>query len=493
MAVDGPAIAAEFVGTFVLVFSVGCNVSSGNTIWGGVSIAFTLMVMIYAFNKVSDTHFNPAVSIAMGVAKQKAWVEVWIYVFVQIIAGLMAGLLYHVLFHNAFQLEPVAGHALAQVALAEVLYTFMLCFVVLNMACLHKEAQLNTQGHLFATAGEPKPKQSHGLAIGLSVLAGAYAVGSISGGVLNPAVAIGVDVASAGIGIYYCVIYTFFECIGAALAAGAFYVCHPEELESSETAAPSSGRPLPSILFSEFLGTYMLVVTAGLNVLAGAAAAAFSIASALACMIFALGSCSGAHFNPAVTVAVLLRGGGKITGQHAVLYILMQIIAAMCGAVTYSVMMSGKTFPLGPPESTLSQVFIAEFVFTFVLAFVVLSVCTVHSPLNQFDGFAIGMCVMVGAVAVGKISGGALNPAVSVGVVSAYGGGGGMFFRCLVYGFAELLGGAAAAGAFKVTQPSEMQPKDQKTDFRDLPKDPYAAEQTAAPPSVQSYTGALMY
>merc|ERR1719265_2986080 len=143
----------------------------------------------------------------------------------------------------------------------------MLCFVVLNVACASKYAETGNQWY--------------GLAIGFVIVAGAYGAGVVSGGCFNPAVAIGIDTSSAGLGFGWCIAYTIFEFVGAALAAVA------------------------SQLISEFLGTFMLVLTVGLNVLGNSPAGAFSIAASLMCMIYALGDVSGAHFNPAVTLAIL--------------------------------------------------------------------------------------------------------------------------------------------------------------------------------------------
>merc|ERR1711981_628650 len=100
--------------------------------------------------------------------------------------------------------------------------------------------------------------------------------------------------------------------------------------------------------------------------------------------------------------------------------------------------MNGKTFALKPESSNWSQAIIAELVFTFVLAFVVLSVATVQNALSQYFGFAIGMCVTVGGCAIGKVSGGSLNPAVSIGISSSHiiGGGSG-WSSCLAYSVVE--------------------------------------------------------
>merc|ERR1712137_1387954 len=113
---------------------------------------------------------------------------------------------------------------------------------------------------------------------------------------------------------------------------------------------------------------------------------------------------------------------------------------------------------LKPTTSSWAQVCIAELVYTFVLAFVVLSVATVKDVVNQYFGFIIGMCVTVGGCAIGKISGGSLNPAVSIGIATSHVLNGGFMNPCLVYCFTEVLAGAFAAVMFHATQPSEYLP-----------------------------------
>merc|ERR1719178_67395 len=112
-------------------------------------------------------------------------------------------------------------------------------------------------------------------------------------------------------------------------------------------------------------------------------------------------------------------------------------------------MMNGETFQLKPVAYKWSQAAVAELVFTFVLAFVVLSVATVKNALSEYFGFAIGMCVTVGGFAIGKVSGGSLNPAVSIGISSSHILGGGNFWPCLIYMLVEIAGGCCAAGIFK--------------------------------------------
>jgi len=430
---------AEFIGTYMLVLAVGCNVLTGSPVWGVTSIACTLMVCIYALGGISGANFNPAVSVALGIAKKLEWNDVGIYVCVQLVAGILAGLSYGVTLWHVFNLAPTPGFHWWQAALAEVIYTFMLCFVVLNVACSRKHGGKN---------------QFYGLAIGFVVIAGGYGAGHISGGCFNPAVAWGIDVSSAGIGFGWCLAYTIFELVGAALAAVMFKACRPEE--NSEYIPEDAEIEMGPKLISEFLGTYMLVLTVGLNVIGGSKAPVFSIACSLMCMIFALGSVSGAHFNPAVTVAILLSGRGKISGANAGAYIGVQIVGGICASLTYAAMEGGKTFPLGPGKGhSMPQAALAEIFFTFLLCFVVLSVATVNSPLQEYFGLAIGSCVTAGGYAIGAVSGGSLNPAVSIGISSAHVLGGGAFVNCLLYTIFEVLGGAIAAGVFMQTHKAE--------------------------------------
>merc|ERR1719191_1346917 len=108
------------------------------------------------------------------------------------------------------------------------------------------------------------------------------------------------------------------------------------------------GNGMVSSLASEFLGTFYLVLTVSFNVFGGSKCGAWSIAASLMCMIYALGNVSGAHFNPAVTVAILLSGRGKMAGGivAACGYIIVQIVAGILAGGTYSLIMGGS-FGLG--------------------------------------------------------------------------------------------------------------------------------------------------
>lgn len=424
---------AEFVGTFMLIFSVGCNVLVGDGTWAVVSIACTLMVSIYALGGISGGNFNPAVSVCLGVARKMAWSKVIVYVLVQLAAGVTAGLAYGFMLGKTFNLAPAEGFSGLQAGLAELFFTFMLTFVVLNTAC--------SKAH----AGKD---QFYGLAIGFSVIAGGYSGGAISGGCFNPAVALGIDASSSAFGFGWCFHYWAFEIAGCIIAALLFSICRQGDPE------PIPDLKLPAKLLSEFLGTFMLVLTVGLNVLAGSKAAVFSIAATLMCMIFALGSVSGAHFNPAVTVAIVASRRDKISTMDALCYIVVQLFAGVCAAFTYCFIHNGKTVPLQPSDS-FNQAMMGEFIFTFLLAYVVLSVATTKKPLDQYFGLAIGSCVTAGGLAIGSLSGGSLNPAVSAGLAFSHGGA--SISNCLAYASVEVAGGVLAATVFSSTHHKEFE------------------------------------
>merc|ERR1719188_264010 len=139
-------------------------------------------------------------------------------------------------------------------------------------------------------------------------------------------------------------------------------------------------------------------------------------------MIFALGDVSGAHFNPAVTAAIAAASG--MSPGDIAMYMVSQVAGGMTAALTYTkVIYYGESFALGAGKGfTLFEVGVAEIAFTFVLCFVVLSVACSPSAqegnYSELFGLAIGSCVTVGGFAIGGISGGSLNPAVSFGIAA---------------------------------------------------------------------------
>jgi aquaporin Z len=166
---------------------------------------------------------------------------------------------------------------------------------------------------------------------------------------------------------------------------------------------------------AEFIGTFFLVLTIGCTVIGGGSGviAPLAIGAALMVMVFAGGHISGAHYNPAVTLGVLIRG--KMKAAEVAPYIVAQLLAAAAAAAAVKFLRAGvDVTPIAPK---IGPALLAEFLFTFALVYVVLNSATADGTSgNSFYGLAIGMTVMTGAFAVGDISGGVFNPAVAVGI-----------------------------------------------------------------------------
>lgn len=201
---------------------------------------------------------------------------------------------------------------------------------------------------------------------------------------------------------------------------------------------------------TEFIGTFFLVLTIGCTVIPGSPGviAPLAIGASLMVMIFAGGHVSGAHYNPAVTLAVWIRG--RCDTKDVVPYMIAQIAAGVVAALVVGFLVgTGKPMEIKNVPAAL----LAEFLFTFALAYVVVNTATAKGTSgNSFYGLAIGMTVMTGAFAVGGISGGAFNPAVAVGV-------GVMKLvqtsDLWIHLAADLAGGAVAGLAFKCINPND--------------------------------------
>jgi aquaporin Z len=209
---------------------------------------------------------------------------------------------------------------------------------------------------------------------------------------------------------------------------------------------------------TEFIGTFFLVLTIGLTVLGGTPLAPLAIGSALMIMVYMGGHVSGAHYNPAVSLAVLMRGKMASTGEF-VGYVISQCAGALVAAlVVYLVM--GRTFAPAPATgASLAGVLLVELLYTFALGLVVLnSAASARTHGNSFYGIAIGFTIVVAAFAGGPISGGAFNPAVGLGpiVVDALISGGSAS-NLWIYLVGPLAGGALAAVVFGLQEREPVQ------------------------------------
>jgi aquaporin Z len=213
--------------------------------------------------------------------------------------------------------------------------------------------------------------------------------------------------------------------------------------------------------FTEFIGTFFLVLTVCLTVLGKVPLAPLAIGASLMVMVYMGGHVSGAHYNPAVSLAVMLRG--KLSTGDFIAYLAAQFAAGIAAAYVASYILTGylidgktealTSFALNPGTgvNTLAALLV-EGLYTFALALVVLNAATApKTDGNSFYGLAIGFTVVVGAFAGGAISGGAFNPAVGIGPSVVH--------KLLtqtaipnwwIYVVGPFAGGALAAVAFKI-------------------------------------------
>jgi len=200
----------EFIGAFFLMFAVGVAALSGSA-FVPLAAGGTLMVMVYAGGHISGAHYNPAVTLAALVRRRIGPGDAAAYWIAQIVGAVAAGALARAVVHPAaVKTLQLSGHTEAAAAVVEALVTFALCYVVLNVA----------------TSKDQPSNGFFGLAIGFTVTAGAFAVGGISGGVFNPAVALGG--ATAGLFAWPTIwVYLLVQLAAGAAAGLAFLVLNP--------------------------------------------------------------------------------------------------------------------------------------------------------------------------------------------------------------------------------------------------------------------------
>jgi aquaporin Z len=203
----------ELIGTFALVLTIGCTVLGGNDgVIPPLAIGAALMVMVFAGGHVSGAHYNPAVTLAVFIRGRLDKKDVLPYWAAQLVGSLLAATAAKYIVHRTPETTHYHGRAIGVALLAEFLFTFLLAYVVLNVA----------------TSRDHPDNSFYGLAIGFTVMAGAFAVGPYSGGAFNPAVALGIWVMNlvAGGSLW---IYLLANLAGAGAAALAFKALNPED------------------------------------------------------------------------------------------------------------------------------------------------------------------------------------------------------------------------------------------------------------------------
>mmetsp|Transcript_106959 Transcript_106959/g.300810 ORF Transcript_106959/g.300810 Transcript_106959/m.300810 type:complete len:519 (-) Transcript_106959:144-1700(-) len=478
---------AEFLGTFFFTFTVLLCLMIGNPEWNATATGLIFVACLYIFGSVNvngpavGVHLNPAVSVATWLAGKEPGVKIAGNIFLQITASLAACCLSLLLFPDRLHFPRLVGptHYFAGTYIPgfiEFFYTAVLCFVVLQTGYSRRNHPSEDQNHFF------------GLAIGLVLVAGGHTARNISGGIFNPALALAVSPTTTELNWTWRVLsYVGYEFLGALFAAVMHRVCRPEDKLASVEGYAS---PLPVKMAAELFGTFVLVFTVGVNIVMASPLTAWAATAALTCMVYSLWDVSGAHFNPAVTLAVLLGCRKKCRPNEALAFVVMQFVAGLTAGLIFADIHSKGPFasrefclkPLNRFDRATGRiatfwlpVLVAEVVFTAVLALTVLAVGTVtppasHTKQNFPFGFVIGSCLAVGGFAASHISGGALNPAVAVGLQSACPIGNAGEAPTFSYGVCfvlfELAGGVIAATIFMITHRHEYVDREKAVGLR---------------------------
>lgn len=424
------ALTAEFVGTFLLVMTISLSAQAGNPPsypTQHLAIGLTLGSMIYALDHISGAHFNPAVTLGALLNQKIDILSAFFYVIVQV-AGGVTGALTALAIASSGNIKPfnpqgtapwgATGSAFA----VEFLFTLALCLVMQN-AALEKNGR--------------EPNSYFGLAVSFTVLAGARAVGPISGGCFNPAVGTALDIASmltpggpsfgniASIWIYWVA-----PCLGAVAASLLkMYMNLPSHAEAE-------GLPLV-VPATEAVGTFFVVLTAALT------GDGMAVGAMVLAMVYMGDHVCGADYNPAITLGVALRMAIPLAETWKVAVTMAaQFGGAMLAAfIAYQV--SGTvTYPAADGVKGVAGAAVFEALWTGLLVYVV---CAVMTPTTSgegggddgaagpggdmerkghsrsFQGLAIGFVVTGGiycATATGGGSGGVFNPALGSAIVT---------------------------------------------------------------------------
>ncbi|MEM7415227.1 MAG: MIP/aquaporin family protein [Gemmatimonadota bacterium] len=199
---------------------------------------------------------------------------------------------------------------------------------------------------------------------------------------------------------------------------------------------------------TELIGTFFLVFVIGMTVTGGTAMAPLAIGATLMVMVYMGGHVSGAHYNPAVTIALYLRGATE--KGDVIPYIAAQVFGAWLAATTVQLLV-GETFPVAPGVDGIAAPLLAEILATFALCLVIMNVATSKKTEgNSYYGLAIGFTVTAFAWAVGGVSGGAFNPAVGTGpILVDTMMGEGSISNLWLYWVGPVLGGLGAVPVFR--------------------------------------------
>jgi len=315
--------------------------------------------------------------------------------------------------------------------------------------------------------------QFYALAVGFAMAAGCWASEDVSGAIFNPAVSISIDFQNMRNGVGYGFCYVVAQVLGAFLAAVSYRVMRPHEEDDHQAWTTSRVTKTEGIttakLAAEGAGTWLTVFTFGMTTLSKTYSneRPLSAAAALMSMHYALADVSGGHFNPAVTVSVLLSGRGWCSFRQGVAYIAVQIV---CGSIA-GLLFTAIRYPLAFPTNLNGilekygwlQLGTVDSIYAFVVCYAALGTITfsrgVKSSLsrNQFDGLSYGLASAAGGFAMLRLLNTLANPALTLGesLANAVTGKGSLWQGMWIAVF-QIVGAVFASGVFRLTHAADF-------------------------------------
>jgi len=462
--------ALEFVGVFVLTAVYLCS-SGLHSVWAASANALMLLALMTAFGHVCGGNFNPSVSIALYLSGRQSLGVTARFCIAQFAGAALAATLAYLGASEVINVHmgPNDGFGPWALFVVEVQYTAMLCLAYLSCAASPQNNPTRDQNCHAA------------IAVAFSFIGGAYASRTVSGSVLNPAIAFGVGIVQTNT---WATFYFLCEIVGALIAAGTYRLLRPKDLSDLGSSALPASHADVSPIAAEFVGTFYVVLTKAMMHAAEHINEPWAVASAHVAMVYSMRDLSGAYFNPAVTLSIYMSGHFP-EGVRVTAYICAQVLGGLVGATFFGTIHTNLQLPVRPSNSmgNRGSIVIVETLFTCFLCYVVLSTSLANpttapgSKHNNVAGLAVAGAYLVSGLSVGTISGAVLNPAIAIGYSGLAGLVGDGSSVCLPYIIYECLGALMAsffcsvthgrlivAGDLALEQPRHIEDKSEHSD-----------------------------
>jgi len=460
----------EFVGTMFIGLTISLSIAS-LSLWGPLAYGSVLLALCFVGGQISGAHYNPAVTLAMVICRKIRIVPALGYLLSQMAGGITAGVLTIAMENikgDNSQYPRLGKHVNPfQAVVCEMLFTIIVIKVMLDADERRLSGEMR---HAL-----PEEGTFFGLGVGMATIGGGISTGTISGAIFNPAVGTGLLAVHGHFENIW--IYWVGPVLGGVIASMIWKISTDWDLamldmpfnQSRFDIEPWWRAGVPYV--TEFIGTFMLcfvIATTRWGAGAGVPLAPLAIGSTKVAVVYMASQSSMAHFNPAVTSAALMCGlftrdthttlGFLLGIIHAFAYIVSQITGSFAAAVVAKFVL-GKPpgYPLTNGQYSWVAHLTAEGTFSFLLAYVVLITydsggnrLLFHESKNRWYMYSLasGFALMAGTVAVGDVSGAALNPAAGTGLPIVAG----MWRDLWVYWTGPMMGALCAVAAFSIAQ-----------------------------------------